>query len=303
MLFDNMLADFRYKNIQRIFIYALLLNVTLAFIKLFVGWQTKSLAVISDALHSFLDGAPSAVGLLAIYMSAQPPDEQHPYGRRKFEIIATFILAGLLLLCCWEILGSAFTRLMQPVSTPDFSWYAVAALLATFGINYAFSRYQHLKAKELNSPLLAADAKHIRSDMYCTLLALVGLATSRFGWFWMDAVAAIGIVGIIARAAYTIIQDSIDTVADANGLDQNAVRRVVEGVAGVENAHDIRSHGMNTDIHVDLHLRIDENLSAKQVFDIEEEVTRAVKKKFPSVTHVTIRHEPSGLLEDKTLSP
>lgn len=298
-MLSPMPPDFRYKSIQRVFIYALALNITLAFLKLYVGWKTKSLGVISDALHSFLDGASSAVGLLAIHMAAQPPDEQHPYGHRKFEIIATFILSGLLLLSCWEILGSAYTRLTHPVPTPDFSWSAVAVLLATFGINFGFSTYQHAKAKELHSPLLAADATHTRSDMYSTALALIGLATARFGWFWMDAVAAIGIVVIIARTAYTIIQDSIDTVAEANRLDQNAVRRVVESVAGVENAHDIRSHGMSTDIHVDLHIRIDENLSAKQVFEIEEQVTRAVKGTFPSVTHVAIRHEPSGLVEDK----
>jgi cation diffusion facilitator family transporter len=291
--------DLRYRQIQRVFIYALTLNIALAFLKLYMGWQTKSLGIISDALHSFLDGASSAVGLLAIYMAAQPPDAQHPYGHRKFEIIATFVLSGLLLLSCWEILGSALTRLLRPVPTPDFSWAAVIALLATLGANYAFSHYQRAKARLLQSPLLAADATHTRSDMYSTALALLGLITSRFGWFWMDAVAAIGIVLIIARAAYTIIQDSVDTVAEANRLDQDSVRRVVEGVNGVENAHDIRSHGMNTDIHVDLHIRIDENLTAKQVFEIEEQVTLAVKKKFPSVSHVAIRHEPSNLIEEE----
>jgi len=293
------MMDSRYKAIQRIFIYALTLNILLAVIKLYVGWQTKSLSVISDALHSFLDGASSAVGMLAIYMAAQPPDKQHPYGHRKYEIIATFVLAGLLLLSCWEILGTAFTRLLHPVLTPSFSWGAVLALLATLGINFAFSRYQQIKAEELGSPLLAADAAHTRSDVYATALALTGLGTAHFGWFWMDAVAAIGIVVIIARAAYMIIQDSIDTVAEANRLDQDMVRLVVENVKGVENAHDIRSHGMKTDIHLDLHIRIDENLSAKEVFEIEERVTAAVQNKFPSVTHVAIRHEPSSLIEEK----
>ncbi|NJK90889.1 MAG: cation transporter [Blastochloris sp.] len=243
--------DIRYKAIQRVFIFALSLNIALAVLKCYIGVQTRSLGVVSDALHSFLDGAASAVGLLAIYMAAQPADEQHPYGHRKFEIIATFILSGLLLLSCWEILGSAYTRLMNPVPTPDFSWAAVLAILATVGINFAFSLYQRRQADALQSPLLAADASHTRSDMYSSILALIGLGTAALGWFWVDAVAAIGIVCIIARAAYLIIQDSIDTVAEANRLDQDEVRSVVEKVAGVENAHAIRSHGMKTDIHLD----------------------------------------------------
>jgi cation diffusion facilitator family transporter len=293
------LMDLRYRHIQRVFIYALLLNCSLAFLKLFIGWQSRSLSVISDALHSFLDGASSAVGLLAIYMASQPADERHPYGHRKFELIATFVLSGLLLLSCWELLGSALSRLLNPAPSPTFSWTAVAVLLVSLGLNFFFSNYQTRKSRELESPLLAADASHTRSDMYSTALAIFSLVTARFGYYWMDTLAAIGIVFIIARAAYLIIQDSIDTVAEAQRLDPEILRQLVENVAGVENAHDIRSHGMKTDIHVDLHIRIDKKMTATQVFEIEEKVTQAVKKRFPAVSHVAIRHEPSDLIEDK----
>jgi cation diffusion facilitator family transporter len=262
-----------------------------------------SLGVMSDGVHSVLDGAGSVIGLVAIHVAAMPPDPKHPYGHKKFEVLATLILSGLLLLSCWEILGSAITRLARPSTVPDFSWAGVLFLLATMGVNAWLSRYEAEKGDELDSPLLHADAAHTRSDLFTTFLALLGLFSPKLGWPALDAVAAILIVLVIGRAAYRIISESVDTVADANRLDPAAVRGVAEAVAGVENAHSIRSHGMSNDIHIDLHLRVDQGMSARRVFDIENQVVAELKAKFPGVTEVAIRHEPSDIRaeEDREL--
>jgi cation diffusion facilitator family transporter len=289
----------RYRSIQRVLLVALAVNLVLAAGKMFLGWMLGSLSVLSDGVHSVLDGAGSVIGLVAIHVAALPPDPRHPYGHRKFEVLATLVLAGLLLLSCWEILGSAITRIARPSVAPDFSWGAVVFLLATIGINAWLSQYESRRGGELDSPLLTADAAHTRSDMFTTLLAIVGLFTARVGWPILDAVAAIFIVGIIGHAAYRIIVESVDTVADANRIDPAAIRGVAEGVSGVENAHDIRSHGMSNDIHIDLHLRVDKSMSARQVFDIEKQVVSELKTKFPGVTEVAIRHEPSDIGVDE----
>lgn len=289
----------RYRSIQRVLLAALAVNLMLAAGKLFLGWMQGSLSVMSDGVHSVLDGAGSVIGLVAIHVAAMPPDPRHPYGHRKFEVLATLVLAGLLLLSCWEILGSAITRMARPSSVPDFSWSGVAFLLATLGINFALSQYEARRGRELESPLLVADAAHTRSDMATTLLALCGLFTARIGWPMLDAVAAILIVAIIGCAAYRIIMESVDTVADARRLDPAAIRRVVEAIQGVENAHNIRSHGMSNDIHIDLHLRVDKAMTARQVFEIEKQVVADLKARFPGVTEVAIRHEPSDIRQEE----
>lgn len=289
----------RYRSIQRVLLTALAVNLILAGGKLFLGWMLGSLSVLSDGVHSVLDGAGSVIGLIAIHVAAMPPDHRHPYGHRKFEVLATLILSGLLLLSCWEILGSAITRIGRPTTVPEFSWSAVIFLLATLGINFTLSQYEARRGRELESPLLAADAAHTRSDMATTLLAILGLFTSRIGWPMLDAVAAILIVAFIGHAAYRIIVESVDTVADARRLDPADIRRVAEAVHGVENAHDIRSHGMRNDIHIDLHLRVDKSMTARQVFDIEKQVVADLKARFPGVTEVAIRHEPSDIRLDE----
>ena len=54
-------------------------------------------------------------------MAAQPPDDEHPYGHRRFETLAALMIGALLLVAAWEIITGAIDRLqsgVQPELTP-----------------------------------------------------------------------------------------------------------------------------------------------------------------------------------------
>jgi divalent metal cation (Fe/Co/Zn/Cd) transporter len=121
------------------------------------------------------------------------------------------------------------------------------------------------------------------------------LAGSQFGLPWLDPLFAIGIVVLLARAIYEIFIEGVKVVSDATRLDPEQIRNVAEGVEGVRGAHAIRSHGMTNDIHIDLHIQVEEQLTTRQVYEIENQVSEALRKKFPGVTHVALRHEPRGI--------
>jgi divalent metal cation (Fe/Co/Zn/Cd) transporter len=88
--------------------------------------------------------------------------------------------------------------------------------------------------------------------------------------------------------------EGIKVVSDATRLDPELIRSVAEAVSGVRGAHAIRSHGMQNDIHIDLHIQVGEQLTAREVYEIENHVSEALHSKFPGVTHVALRHEPRG---------
>ncbi|MEO0452850.1 MAG: cation diffusion facilitator family transporter [Verrucomicrobiota bacterium] len=290
--------DPRYRKITQVLTLVLGVHLFLAAGKFFLGWKVGSLSVLSDGVHSLLDGASSVIAILAIMISSRPPDEEHPYGHRKFEVLATLALSGLLLLTCWELAGAAIERLIQPVASPHFSWNAVLFLLGALGIHYSLACYEKDKGEELNSPLLIADSIHARSDFFTTGLALCGIFAGIAGWYWLDAIAAIGIVVVIGIATYSIIHECVNTVAEARRLNPEEVRQVAKTVEGVQNPHAIRSHGMKNDIHLDMHIQIKKELNAEEVYEIENQVTRELKKTFPGLTQVSIRHEPSSLPKD-----
>jgi cation diffusion facilitator family transporter len=281
-------------RIRRVLLTALAVNVLLALVKFGVGWNLGSLSVLSDAIHSLLDGGASVIALIGITAAARPPDANHPYGHRKYEILATLIVAGLLFLSAWEILGAAVGRLLRQAAPPGFSAWGVALLGLGIVANLLLSRWERRAGLEVSSPLLLADAAHTRTDVFSSLLAVAAVAGSQLGLPWLDPLFAIGIVVLLARAIYEILIEGVRVVSDATRLDPEQIRLVAEGVEGVRGAHAIRSHGMTNDIHIDLHIQVEEQLTTRQVYEIENQVTEALRKNFPGVTHVALRHEPRG---------
>jgi len=124
---------------------------------------------------------------------------------------------------------------------------------------------------------------------------MAALGSGAFQIPWLDPLLAIGIVIFLGRAIYEIFLEGVKVVSDATRLDPALIRSVAEKVDGVRGAHAIRSHGMQNDIHIDLHIQVADQLSARQVFEIENRVNQALRDSFPGVTHVALRHEPGDL--------
>ena len=85
-------------SIRRTLLGVLGLNLLVAVAKLVVGSLIASISMVADGFHSLTDSASNVVGLIGISASARPPDEDHPYGHRKFETLAALIIGGL----CWR---------------------------------------------------------------------------------------------------------------------------------------------------------------------------------------------------------
>ena len=282
----------RAARIRRVLLVALGTNVALAALKFGIGWKLGSLGVLSDAMHSLLDGAASVIALIGITAAARPPDPEHPYGHRKFEILTTMVVAALLFLSAWEILGAAVHRLFHHAPAPGFSWLGIALLGMSLIANAILSTWEKRAGLEVSSPLLLADAAHTRTDIYSSFLAIASLGSGVLGLPWLDPLLAIGIVLFLGRAIYEIFLEGVKVVSDATRLDPELIRSVAEEVEGVHGAHAIRSHGMQNDIHIDLHIQVGDQLTSREVYEIENRVTEALHRKFPGVTHVALRHEP-----------
>lgn len=277
--------------VRRIFWATLALNLAVAGAKLFFAARARSLSIFSDGLHSLMDGGSNIIALVALRIASRPPDEDHPYGHRKFETLGAMGISALLCLAAWEILTGVWERIMHPVRLPEVDFGVLAGMFGLMGVNVAIALCERHWGRRLQSPLLLADAEHTKSDVLATALALVAMFAAFFEQYWMDPVSAVLIVGLILGAAYGIVRDSTMTLSDARRLDPMPIRLLVEGIEGVRNCHMIRSHGAPTSVHVDLHIVISPRLSAQRAFEIENTVTERLKRAYPQIAEVTVRHQ------------
>ena len=80
----------------RISVVGLLINGGLAIVKLVTGVVGHSYALVADAVESLADIFGSLVVWSGLRVSAQPPDESHPYGHGKAQPLAALIVAFML---------------------------------------------------------------------------------------------------------------------------------------------------------------------------------------------------------------
>ena len=255
----------------------LILNVGVALAKLTVGWLTSSISMVADGFHSLTDGASNVVGLIAMSIAQRPPDEDHPYGHRKFETLAALIIGGLLTLTAWEVLKSSLERLREG-GEPEVTTLSFAVMGVTIAINLAVATYEHRAARKYESHLLHADSAHTRSDVFSSLAVIASLIAARIGYPQLDVIAALLITAVIAKAAFQILRDSGLLLTDMAILPAEQIEAVALLVPGVLSVHKIRSRQGPKGGHADLHVQVDSELPLNEAHGIGHQVADRLRE-------------------------
>ncbi len=98
----------RLREIRRILWWILILNLAVAAAKWGYGVVTHSLGMQADGLHSAFDGLSNVIGLIGLWLTAPPPDANHPYGHKKFEALTAGSIGGFLVMTCVYLLWKAY---------------------------------------------------------------------------------------------------------------------------------------------------------------------------------------------------
>ena len=101
----------RSRDIRRVLIQVLVLNLAVALAKGMAFVSSNALSVAAEVTHSSLDAANNVFALLIARFAAQAPDEDHPYGHQKFETLGALLVAGLLSITVFELVKAAAARI------------------------------------------------------------------------------------------------------------------------------------------------------------------------------------------------
>src|SRR5690349_9479147 len=115
---------------QRLAIAGMLVSGALAVFKVVVGLRGHSTAVVADGLESASDVFASGFVLLGLTLAAKPPDEDHPYGHGRAEIL-TGLLIGLGLTAAGALICYGSAQQLgrpHPEIQPWVVWPLVASL-------------------------------------------------------------------------------------------------------------------------------------------------------------------------------
>lgn len=286
------------RAVTRVVIAILVLNMLVAVAKAAYGWVSGSLAVSSDALHSLLDAGSNVGALVVLRYAVAPPDEDHPYGHRKIEILAAAVIGVVISVAAVRFAWSAIEALIEKRPAPAVTAGGIALMAGTLVVNIVVAWYENRRGRQLHSAFLVADAAHTASDVFVTIGVIASLVASSVGVARADAVAALVVMLVIVRVAWRILSSNVGILLDRAMISSERVRNAALEVSGVVGVHRVRSRGIEGAVQVDLHVQVNGGIVLRDAHVISHAVEDQVRQAFPEVVDVTIHIEPDDEEEE-----
>ncbi len=286
------MSDERARGIALVLWITLLLNWGLALLKILFGWSTQCMVIVADGFHSLSDGTSNIVGLIGIHISGRPADDKHPYGRHKYETLASVVIASLLFIVSFGILQHSILGLIRP-QNPIVTQASFWVMGVTLGVNLVVVWYERAAAKRLHSQLLHSDSWHTLTDVFVTLGVFVALIGIRLNFPILDSIFSLAIAFAIAFVALKILKWSSDVLTDRAVLDPTVIESIARRVTGVAGCHEVRTRGNEHAIHVDMHVLVDPEMTVEASHRLANKVEHDIKKEIIGVYDVVVHIEPT----------
>ncbi|MGQ4275279.1 cation diffusion facilitator family transporter [Terrihabitans sp. B22-R8] len=257
---------------------------------------TGSVALYSDALESVINVVTSLAALWALWFSIQPADQKHPYGHHKAEYLSAVLAGVLIVLAAVSILREAYAGFLapQPLDAPI---EGLMVNMAATAVNFGWALYLVHIGTRRKSPALAADGRHLMTDVITSVGVLFGLvAAVVFDMPILDPLLAALVALNIVWMGYKLMRESmgglLDEAVPNDTLDQ--IRSIIaRGADGAIEAHDIRTRQAGRAVFIDFHLVVRGNMDVSSAHDICDCLERALKKDIEGAI-VTIHVEPDN---------
>ena len=275
-------------------------NVLLTIIKFIVGFTAKSSALVADAVHSLSDFASDISVLIGLKIASKPVDQDHNYGHGKFETLAAIIVGVMLFAVGIGILWNSITIIYdhfngEPLIRPGT--IALYAIIASILVKEGLYQYTVKSGKSLRSQVLIANAWHHRSDAFSSIAVLIGVSGAILlgdRWVILDPISAALVSILILKVAAQTSYDSFNELMEVSlsKEHQKEILMLVADVPGVNIPHNLRTRKIGNTIAIDLHIKVDKNLSIIKAHDISTLVENKLKASFGEDSFISIHVEP-----------
>lgn len=281
-----------FREIKKVLWIIMFANIAVAVAKIIFGTLINSSSMTADGFHSITDGSSNIIGLIGIGIAAKPIDDDHPYGHRKFETLTGLFIVGMLVYLGFKIITDAITKFMYPVR-PEITIESLIVMIITLCINIFVTKYEHRKGTALNSTILISDSMHTKSDIYVTIGVITTLIAIKLGAPpIVDPLASIIVAGFILYAAYEIFKVASGILVDSTAVDTGRIEKIAIAQEGVKGVHKIRSRGTTDDMHIDMHILADSELSLEDSHRLNHKIQDALRKELNNNVEVIVHLEP-----------
>ncbi|WP_163879959.1 cation diffusion facilitator family transporter [Paenibacillus favisporus] len=274
-------------------------NIVLTAIKLGVGFLSNSPVLIADGVHNAGDVVATGAALSSMRISKQPPDEDHPYGHGKAEVLGA---GGVAIILALAALYMAYHSVMV-LFEPPHKTTVVALAAAAFSLILKQILYVYTMAigkRHRSSGLIATAYDHL-ADVYASIAAVIGIALGMLGdhydiaiLSYGDPIAGIVVAYLVLKLAIHMGKSSVDVLMEKNvDLDKmNELTELVKTVPEVKRLDRLRARDHGHYIIVDIRVGVAAELSVQEGHDISRNIKQTIMKHCSDVGEVMVHLNP-----------
>jgi cation diffusion facilitator family transporter len=290
----------RSREIYKVTLVGSVVNVALLLFKFVAGIVGHSAAMIADAIHSLSDFLTDVIVLVFIRISDKPRDKSHDYGHGKYETLAMMMIGVALLVVAVGILYGGASKIHQWLDGAQLEapgMLALWAALLSILLKEAVYRYSMVKARELNSQAVEANAWHHRSDALSSLGTAVGIGGAIFfgqRWTVLDPLASCVVGVLIVKVAVGLLRNALGDLLEHSLPDavEEEILQLVASLSGVVEPHNLRTRRIGNHYAIELHIRMRGDITLREAHDKASEVEALLRRHYGRETHVAVHVEP-----------
>jgi len=290
----------RSREIYKVTLVGGVVNVVLLLFKFFAGILGHSAAMVADAVHSLSDFMTDIVVFVFIHISGKPKDKSHDYGHGKYETLAMTLIGLALLAVAIGILYSGATKIISWVNGELLEapgMLALWAALLSIVLKEGVYRYSMIKARELNSQAVEANAWHHRSDALSSVGTAIGIGGAIFlgqRWTVLDPIASVVVGLFIVKVSVELLRNGIGDLMEQSLPDavEEEILHLVSSLPGDVRPHDLRTRRIGNHYAIEMHILMDGDVSLREAHDKASEVENLLRDHYGEETHVAVHVEP-----------
>jgi len=295
-------------------LWAAIINTVLGIIKTAAYLITGNVAMFAEMMHSFGDAANQFFVFIGSGLSKKSPTERFPGG---FGRLVNLVLLGAVLIVgilAYETIVEGIHHIRSGAHSEDWFWLNVGVLglaivLEMFVLHKAMKEITHKIPKEQTKGLkiVPLSFKHVKSANPATklvfledlvavggaVLALIAIVIATFTPFH----SATGYASVIIGLMLVVVVGRIflDNSAGVLGVaDLDMEERMGEEIMKHPKINDIQTIDVlreGDDLHVELKVEVDSNMTVKEADEIREYIKKEINKRVPNVTDVIIEFD------------
>ncbi len=271
------------KNISIVFF----LNLFFVVIEVAGGIITNSIAILSDAVHDIGDCLSLAVSWGLQKKSSKSRDGHYSYGYKRYSLLGSLFLSGVLSVSSVWVLVKACGRLFNPeaVDAGGMLWLAVLGIVVNGAAAFRVKGGHSMNERSVYL--------HIMEDVLGWAAVLIASVVMVF---WdipiLDPIMSILISLWVLYHVYENTRDVVRVLLQAipEGVSLDELVEEIQALPGVESIHDLHVWSLDGESHVmTLHLVCDESSDRQAIRTAINEVSGK-----HGISQTTVEFEEEG---------